>query len=105
MALALRRPATAGSADRTRQDRRVVRPAALVADQGGDPLPVELPDERRRELVRDQHERPFDVAEQIRRILRRAQVPAQSRDDVRHVPFALAQVGIVRRGRTATRSP
>ena len=43
--------------DGTRQDGGVIRPAARVRDERGQPLPVELGDHRRRDLVRDQDQR------------------------------------------------
>ena len=73
----------------------MIRPAAGVGDERGEPIPVELRDERRAELPRHQHQRPLDVAEEIERVAAGAEVHAQAPDDVGDVPLALAEVGIV----------
>ncbi len=39
----------------------MIGPAAGVGDERGEPLPVELRDHRRRQLVGDEHERPLEV--------------------------------------------
>ena len=84
--------------DRARQDRRVIRPAPRVGDDGGEALPVELGDHRRRQLVGHEHERALEVVEQgleeLDRIAAAAQVHAQAPDDVADVAFALAQVRV-----------
>ena len=74
----------------------MVRPAAGVGDERGEPLPVELRDDRRRELVGDEDQRPLEVLEEVERIPAGAQVHAQAADDVADVSLALAQVRVVR---------
>ena len=81
----------------------MIRPAAGVGDERREPLPVELRDQRRGELVGDEHQRSFEVPEQIERIAVGAQVHAQPADDVGDVALALAQVGVVDADRTAPR--
>ena len=73
----------------------MIGPAAFVADQAGDPLPLELGDERRCQFVRDQDDRSIDVPEEIGGFSGRAEVAAEARDDVGDVTLALAEIRIV----------
>ena len=83
-------------AQRAREDRGVIRPAAGIRDQSGQPLPVELRDDRRRHVVRDEHQRPLEVPEEVGGIARLPQVHGQPADHVGDVALALAQIGILR---------
>ncbi len=73
----------------------MIRPAAGVGDERSEPLGVELRDERRGQLVGDEHERPFDVAHARHRVPFRPQIHPQAADDVGDVAFSFAQVGVV----------
>ena len=79
-----------------RQDGRVIRPAPGIRDERGKPLPIELRDQRRAQLVGHEHQRTtLDVAEQIDWIAIRAQVHAEPADDVGDVSLPLAEVRVI----------
>ena len=91
-------------ANRTCEDRCVVRPAPLVAHQRRQPIPFQLRHDGRRQLVGDEHERPLELAEQVQWISAGAQVPAQA-DRRRLQHRRAARAGTDRRlGRKAPRS-
>ena len=73
----------------------MIRPAALVAHQRGEPMPVELRDQRRRQLVGNEDERAFEFAEQVGLHFSGAQVAEQPSDDVGDVAAPFAQIRIV----------
>ena len=83
-------------AQRPRQDGRVVRPAAGIGDERGEALPVELRDDRRRHVVRDEHQRALEVPEEVGRVAGLAQVHRQAADHVGDIALAFAQVRVVR---------
>ncbi len=88
-------PGHRGDVDRARENGCVGRPASGVGHECGQPGPVELRDDRRRDLVGDQDEGALEAFEQVARITGRSQVHAQPPHHVGNVPFALAQVRVV----------
>ena len=74
----------------------MIRPTAGVRDEPGQTLPIELRDDRRRHVVRDEHQRPLEVPEEVGGIAGLPQIHRQAADDVRDVALALAQVGVLR---------
>ena len=79
---------------RAREDRGVVRPAAGVGHERGQPLPVELRDRRRRHVVRDEDQRSLEVLEEVGRDRRpRAGSSSAGRRRRRRRPCARAGSG------------
>ena len=83
-------------AERSREDRGVIRAASGVGREPADSRPIELRDDRRRQLVGDEHARRVEILQPIAgAALFVAQIHAQAAGDVVQVALALVQVRIV----------
>ena len=85
-----------GKADRPREDRGVVRPAALVTDQRGDVDASRAARPATASIRRDEHDRAFDMrGTGPTRFPEARRLPHSRADDVGDVPFALAQIRVI----------